>query len=232
MSRTHYALLAALVASVALGVAVAAAAGAGSSATPQRMPHSHAAHASHAVSLQNLTRSDLRALLGRQLGEHAALAMNATNLGVTGAPAFPAAGKALDRNSVALSKSIQAVYGRPAAKTFLDGRFQWRDHIRFFVDYTVALAGGDKAKQDRAVKNLQTYTVRHGAFLAKATGLPTKAVQNDLLAHVLELKGQLDAYQGKRYARAATLYQAAYAHMFETADLLANAIAKQKKLPG
>jgi hypothetical protein len=228
MARPLYALCAALVASVALG---AVAAGAFSSATPQRMPHSHASHASQAVSLQKLTRSDLRALLGRQLGEHAALAMNATNLGVTGSLAFTAASQALDRNSVALSKSIQAVYGRAAARTFLDGRFQWRDHIRFFVDYTVALAGGNKAKQSQAVKNLQTYTVRHGAFLAKATGLSAKAVQNDLLAHVLELKGQLDAYQAKRYGRAAQLYQAAYAHMFKTADLLANAIAKQKKLP-
>ncbi|HXF98117.1 MAG TPA: hypothetical protein VNJ46_05840 [Gaiellaceae bacterium] len=157
--------------------------------------------------------------------------MNATNLGVTGSPAFPAAAKALDRNSVALSKSIEAVYGKQAAKTFLDGRFQWRDHIAFFVDYTVALAKGDKRGQNRAVADLKTYTVRHGAFLAKATGLPVKAVQNDLLAHVLELKGQLDAYHAKRYAAAARLYQAAYAHMFKTGDLLADAIAKQKNLP-
>jgi hypothetical protein len=56
-------------------------------------------------------------------------------------------------------------------------------------------------------------------------------VQNDLLAHVLELKGQLDAFAGKKYPQAATLYQAAYAHMFMTGDLLAGAIAKQKNLP-
>ena len=48
--------------------------------------HDHSSHAS-----AQLTQSDLRALLGRQLGEHAALAMNATNLGVIGSPAFPAA---------------------------------------------------------------------------------------------------------------------------------------------
>jgi hypothetical protein len=230
MRRTLYALIVAVAAAAALAIGVISAT-AGSSSTPAETPHLHASHSAGTASPRGLTRSDLRALLGRQLGEHAALAMNATNLGVTGSPAFPAAAKALDRNSVALSGSIRAVYGRPAAKTFLDGRFQWRDHIRFFVDYTVALAAGNKAKQDRAVKNLQTYAARHGAFLGKATGLPVKAVQNDLGAHILELKGQLDAYQGKRYARAATLYRAAYAHMFKTADLLANAIAKQKKLP-
>ena len=230
MTRTMLGLVGALVTMAALAVGVVAAT---AGPAEPRAAHSHVVHsndAGRAVSLQGLTKSDLRALLGRQLGEHAALAMNATNLGVIGSPAFPAAGAALDRNSVAISKSIAAVYGTQAAKVFLDGRFQWRDHVKFFVDYTVALAQGDRAAQSRAVKNLQVYTVRHGAFLAKATGLPTRAVQNDLLAHVLQLKGQLDAYHAKRYGRAAELYRAAYAHMFETADLLAGAIAKQKGL--
>ncbi len=180
---------------------------------------------------QGLTQSDLRALLGRQLGEHAALAMNATNLGVIGSPAFPAAAKALDRNSVALSKSITAVYGKAAGKAFLDGKFQWRAHIGFFVDYTVAVAKKDMAGQKKAVANLQRYTVEHGKLLGGATGLPPKAVQADLLVHVLELKAQLDAYANKQYAKAANLYQDAYAHMFMTGDLLAGAIAKQKNLP-
>jgi hypothetical protein len=193
---------------------------------PAATPHSHAAHAQN-----GLTQSDLRALLGRQLGEHAALAMNATNLGVIGSPAFPAAAKALDRNSVAISKSIAAVYGKAAGKAFLDGKFQWRAHVGFFVDYTVALAKKDKAGQNKAVANLQRYTVEHGKLFGGATGLPPKAVQADLLVHVLELKAQLDAYTNKQYAKAANLYQDAYAHMFMTADLLAGAIAKQKNLP-
>ena len=64
---------------------------AGSSATAAAAPHGK--HAQPAP-LQNLTESDLRALLGRQLGEHAVLAMSTTNLGVTASPAFPAAAKA------------------------------------------------------------------------------------------------------------------------------------------
>jgi hypothetical protein len=188
-------------------------------------------HSSHAHAAQGLTQSDLRALLGRQLGEHAALAMNATNLGVTGSKAFPAAAKALDRNSVALSKSIATVYGKGAGTAFLNGRFQWRDHIRFFVDYTVAVAKKDRAGQNKAVANLKRYTLEHGKLLGGATGLAPKAVQADLLQHVLELKAQLDAYAKGQYTRAANLYQDAYAHMFMTADLLADAIAKQKDLP-
>jgi hypothetical protein len=226
MRRTAYALSALVGALSLLVVGVVSATAGSAQSTPAATPHSHASH-----SQSGLTQSNLRALLGRQLGEHAALAMNATNLGVIGSPAFPAAAKALDRNSVALSKSITAVYGRPAGKAFLDGEFQWRAHVGFFVDYTVAVAKKDRAGQNKAVANLKRYTVEHGKLLGGATGLPPKAVQADLLIHVLELKGQLDAYANKQYAKAASLYQDAYAHMFMTADLLANAIAKQKNLP-
>ena len=58
-----------------------------------------------------LTASDLRNTLNQLLGEHAVLAMNATNLGVKGSKAFPAAAKALDRNSVELSQAIGSIYG-------------------------------------------------------------------------------------------------------------------------
>jgi hypothetical protein len=178
----------------------------------------------------SVTASDLRALLGKQFGEHAALAMNATNAGVSGSKSFASIAAALDRNSVAISKSIGSVYGAGAAKTFLDGKFMWRDHVKFFVDYTVSLAKKDKAGQSKAVANLQTYTVRFGDFLAGATGLPKLAVRNDLLGHILELKAQLDAYAKGQYGKAATLYRNAYDHMFMTADLVAGAIAKQKGL--
>jgi hypothetical protein len=191
--------------------------------------HDHAKHA-HGRTAATITSSDLRALLGKQFGEHAALAMNATNAGFAGSKAFPSIAAALDRNSVAISKSIGSVYGAGAAKTFLDGRFMWRDHVTFFVDYTVALAKRDKAGQAKAVANLQTYTVRFGDFLAGATGLPKLAVRNDLLGHILELKAQLDAYAKGQYGKAATLYRNAYDHMFMTADLVAGAIAKQKGL--
>lgn len=211
-------------AATALTVGVIAATAGNSSSG--RSGHVHAAHATTTT----LTASDLRSLLGRLLGEHAVLAMNATNAGVTGSKSFPAAAKALDRNSVELSKAIGSVYGAKAAKTFLDGPFQWRAHIGFFVDYTVALAKKDMAGQNKAVANLKTYTVKHGDFLAGATGLPKLAVRNDLLGHVLELKTQLDAYAGRNYAKATNAYRAAYHHMFMTGDLLAGAIAKQKNL--
>ena len=177
-----------------------------------------------------LTAADLRVTLDNLFGEHAVLAMNATNAGITGSKAFPAAAKTLDDNSVALSKAIASVYGAKAGQTFLNGKFMWRDHIKFFVDYTVAKSKQDMAGQNKAVNGLKQYTVVFGNFLAGATGLPKLAVRNDLLGHVLELKGQLDDYAAGNYTKAATDYHAAYNHMFMTGDLVAGAIAKQKNL--
>jgi hypothetical protein len=179
---------------------------------------------------KTMTAADLRVALDNLFGEHAVLAMNATNAGVTGSKSFPAAAKALDNNSVALSKAIASVYGAKAGQTFLNGKFMWRAHIKFFVDYTVATAKKDKAGQTKAVNNLKRYTVVFGDFLAGATGLPKLAVRNDLLGHVLELKGQLDAYAAGNYGMASSKYHAAYNHMFMTGDLVAGAIAKQKNL--
>ena len=177
-----------------------------------------------------LTAESLRVSLDNLFAEHAVLAMNATNAGVSGSKSFPAAAKALDNNSVALSKAIASVYGAKAGNTFLNGKDMWRAHINDFVAYTVATAKHDKAGQAKAVANLKQYTVTFGNFLSTATGLPKLAVQNDLLGHVLELKGQLDDYAAGNYTKAATDYHAAYNHMFMTADLVAGAIAKQKHL--
>src|SRR3954451_8438814 len=47
---------------------------------------------------------DLRVQLDSLLGEHALLAVRATQLGYSGSKAFPALAKELDRNSVAISK--------------------------------------------------------------------------------------------------------------------------------
>ena len=223
------AVVAILVTSAVVAAAVAASSRT-STSTALSMPMSHSMASMPSMKQASPAAVDLRVELDNLFGEHAVLAMNATNAGVTGSKSFPAAAKALDNNSVALSKAIASVYGAKAGRMFLNGPFMWRAHIKFFVDYTVALAKHDKAGQTRAVANLKTYTVKFGDFLAGATGLPKAAVRNDLLGHVLELKGQLDAFASGKYSKATTLYHNAYNHMFMTADLVAGAIAKQKNL--
>ncbi len=208
---------------------VAAVAVAASIRSSSSQPMSHSM-SSMTMTPTSPTAADLRVKLDNLFGEHAVLAMNAMNAGVTGSKPFPAAAKALDMNSVALSKAIASVYGAKAGRTFLNAPFMWRAHINFFVAYTVAVAKHDQRGKAKAMANLRMYTVKFGDFLAGATGLPKQAVRNDLLGHVLELKGQLDAFQSKHYAKATTLYHGAYNHMFMTGDLVAGAIVKQKHL--
>lgn len=221
--RFNRIITAALAALVVSGLLVAGAIAASSNSTTT---HSMAGMSKSTAS----PAGDLRVALAQQFGQHAVLAMNATNAGITGSKSFPAAAAALDKNSVALSKSIASVYGAKAGQTFLNGKFMWRAHVKFFVDYTVAKSKKDTAGQNKAVANLKQYTVTFGDFLAGATGLPKMAVRNDLLSHVLQLKGQLDAYAAGNYTAAANLYNAAYNHMFMTSELVANAIIKQKNL--
>jgi hypothetical protein len=172
----------------------------------------------------------LRVALDQLLGEHALLAIQATQRGLVGGADFPAIAKQLDANSVAISKAIASIYGNAAGQEFLNGKNLWRAHIKDFVAYTVATAKGDKAGQNAAVAKLMAYIQTQAAFFAKATGLPKQALVNDLTAHVLQLKGALDDYHAKQYAKTFALVDGAYDHMFMTGSTLAGAIAAQKGL--
>lgn len=182
------------------------------------------------VALTQSQAADTQVALGRLLGEHAALAMFATQKGLDGDPDFKAIAGALDQNTVEISEVIGSVYGDEAAKEFLDGKNEWRAHINNFVSYTVATAKNDKAGQDAAVKMLGEYVTTFSTFLSNATGIDQKALANDLNAHVAQLKGQLDAYAKGDYKAAYELNRGAYAHMFMTAEILAQGIGKQQNL--
>ena len=171
--------------------------------------------------------ADLRVALDTLLGEHALLAIAATQKGLDGAEDFEAAAAALDANSVELSEAIGSVYGAEAAKQFLDGPSLWRDHIGFFVDYTVGLAKNDAAAQEEAVDNLTGYSGAFSGFLASATGLPQQALQDGIQQHIAQLKGQIDAYAAGDYEEAYRLSREAYEHMVMTGDTLAAAIVEQ-----
>jgi hypothetical protein len=180
-------------------------------------------------SMGNTTQSasDLRATLGKLMGEHALLAQFATQKGLKAEPDFAAIGAALDANAVDLSEAIGSVYGDEAAETFLDGKAMWRDHIKFFVAYTTALAKQDKPGQTKAVNDLKGYIEAFSGFLADATGLPQAALRTSITEHVQQLKGQIDAYAAGDYAKAYMLLREANAHMWMTGDTLAAAIVKQ-----
>ncbi len=169
--------------------------------------------------------SDLRAILNNGLTEHVDLAAAATRAGFDGQPQFEASAKALDNNSVALSKAIGSVYGADAEKRFLE---IWRSHIGFFVDYTVAAKTGDMAGMDKAVQNLMGYVEAFSSFLSQANpNLPNDVLQAKVTDHVLQLKGAVDAYGAGDYAKSYALQAEASEHMAMTADTLSSAIVKQ-----
>jgi hypothetical protein len=168
----------------------------------------------------------LRASLNTLFQEHVYLAAAATNAALGGREGeFKAAAGALDENSLAIGKTIGSVYGADAEKAFLP---LWRRHIGFAVDYTVGVASGDRAKQDKAVNDLVGYSQDFGAFLSGANPNLPKSVVADLVKHhVVTLKGVIDAQAAKDQAKAYTALRAAAGHMSMIADPLAEAIVKQ-----
>lgn len=163
--------------------------------------------------------ADLRAGLTAQLQEHVYLAGITISQGVgqgLDSGEFKASAATLDQNSVALSKSIESVYGADAGKQFLA---LWRDHIGFFVNY----AKGDKG----AEKDLDGYRAEFGAFLAGANpNLTEMAVADELKPHVSSVIAVIDSLKAKDGKTFDLLRQAA-SHMPMTAGVLAGAIAKQ-----
>ena len=170
--------------------------------------------------------SDLRTGYNVLLAEHVYLAAAATSAALGGRKAeLDAAAASLDANSRDLATSLGSVYGADAEKAFLP---LWRRHIGFVVDYTVGAAGGDRAKQDKAVGDLVAYTQDFGAFLSSANPNLPKSVVADLVKHhVVTLKEVIDAQAAKDPARAYTAVRGAAGHMSQIADPLAEAIVKQ-----
>src|SRR3546814_10608192 len=99
------------------------------------------------------------------------------------APAVVSAVDTLDANSVALSEAISSVYGEEGGAQFLE---LWRNHIGFFVEYTLGGATGDTAMQEAAGQKLDDYRADFGAFIESATDgeLTGDVVAENLQMHV------------------------------------------------
>jgi hypothetical protein len=174
--------------------------------------------------------ADVRATLTAQLQEHVYLAGTAiaTAVGDGGdleAPATASAVATLDENSVALSETVASVYGEAGGEQFLA---LWRDHIGFFVEYTLAGAGGDAEGQEQARADLDGYRAEFGAFIEGATegGLPADAVAEELVVHVESVFDTIDAVlEGSPDVY--PLLKEAAGHMPGTANVLAGAIVDQ-----
>ena len=224
-------------AAVVVGVALAATACGGSSGTDegaQGTAASPSATGSDAVVGQAATTTKaaaLRAGLTYLLEEHVQLAGIATGTAIAKKgdlkdPAVQGAVKALDANSVALSKAVGSAYPM-AEEPFLAS---WRQHIGFFVDYTLGKATKNAAMVDKAKTDLDGYRTSFGQLINSVVPeLPADAVANELKPHVASLFTAIDAVVAGDPTAFAKL-QTAAGHMPGTAATLAGGIAENAKL--
>ena len=97
-------------------------------------------------------------------------------------PSFQAAATELDNNS----QAIAAVIGSVDADSEEPFLALWREHIGFFVDYAVAVAGNDEAGKQAALDALEGYGDQAGNFFEGLSGgvITTDAVKGSLAKHV------------------------------------------------
>jgi hypothetical protein len=108
----------------------------------------------------------LRATLTSLLSDHVWLAGNALDTAVQKKgdlkdPQVVGAVKASDANSVALAEAIGSVYP-DAEKPFLAS---WRQHIGFFVNYTLGKATKDDKQVAKAKADLDAYRTSFGELI-------------------------------------------------------------------
>ena len=175
----------------------------------------------------------LRATLTSLLSDHVWLAGNALDTAVQKKgdlkdPQVVGAVKALDANSVALAKTVGSVYP-DGEKPFLAS---WRQHIGFFVNYTLGKATKDDKQVAKAEADLDAYRTSFGELINSVIPeLPADAVAGELKPHVQSLYAAIDASVAGKADYQTKLSMAAD-HMAMTAEVLAGGIAKNKGLDG
>ena len=218
-------------ATVALTLATVACGTADDSPTASAPTATHSMSPSTGTGGTATAAADLRAALTNLLADHVWLAGNALETAVLAGgdltkPDVKGAVAALDENSVALSKAVGGLYP-DAEKPFLAS---WRQHIGFFVEYTLGKATKDDAKVEKAKKDLDGYRTSFGQLINSVVPeLPADAVANELTPHVSTLFAAIDAMVGGK-TDVQSLLIAATSHMPMTAAALAGGIAKNKGL--
>ncbi|NNE72901.1 MAG: hypothetical protein HKN26_04495 [Acidimicrobiales bacterium] len=175
----------------------------------------------------NSVPAETRAVLTSLLQEHVYLAGIALEQAVEYGgdlehPTVVAAVGALDENSVALSDVVASVAGDENGEAFLG---LWREHIGFFVEYTLGRATGDDARADQARTDLDGYKQAAGAFFEEITAgeLPADALVANLDGHTETVFATIDSLVAGDADIFANLRMAAM-HMDGSANALATAI--------
>jgi hypothetical protein len=162
---------------------------------------------------------DLRVALGRILGEHAFLLMEAMRAGDDAEQTVFES--ALGENSTALIGAIAGIYGDAAGERFGD---VWDQHVRLLLEYGTAAREGDTEALTTARDGLSTYMAQLGRLLADLNpSLDAAQEAQALQAHI----DQITAFAEGDYAEAYASHRMAFSHMFELGDHLALEIVRQ-----
>jgi hypothetical protein len=173
----------------------------------------------------------LRATPTSLLSDHVWLAGNALDTAVQKKgdlkdPQVVGAVKALDANSVALAEAIGSVYP-DAEKPFLAS---WRQHIGFFVNYTLGKATKNDKQVAKAKADLNAYRTSFGQLINSVIPeLPADGVAEELVPHVNTLFAAVDADVAVKADYQTKLTKAAD-HMPMTAAILASGIVANKNI--
>lgn len=163
----------------------------------------------------------LRSELGKLLGEHVVLVVDATRSSVTNASDFNAAADALNGNTRDLAGAINVLFGKAAAASF---QSLWADHVDNIMAYTAAVVSHDNKRRDDALAKLKGFETRFAAFLDTATQrrLNSKSLADALVMHDEMLLKQADTFAAKQYQQAHDIADSTYSSMFDLAGQLAN----------
>ena len=124
-----------------------------------------------------------------------------------------------------LVDAIGSVYGSEVGTAF-DGLWRSEKHIPQFVAYTQAVAKGDDAGKQAALKELTDYATTFGTTLNQVNeNLPVDAVTQDIVMHATTLTAVIDAQKAGDPAAGAVAHSRC-AHG-TTADVLAAATVKK-----
>jgi hypothetical protein len=216
---------------ISVTTAALLAAGCTSSTTSGTSAAPHGNSATSATAPGASPAANLRATLTALLSDHVWLAGNALQTAVLNggdlkAPAVAGAVAALDANSVALAQTLGSLYP-DAEKPFLAS---WRQHIGFFVNYTLGKATKDAAMVSKARSDLDGYRTSFGQLINSVIPeLPADAVAKELIPHVQTLFDAIDAAVAGSPNFQTKLATAAE-HMVMTAAVLTSGIVANKKI--
>jgi hypothetical protein len=165
----------------------------------------------------------LRSTLGRIMGEHFELVVDAMRSGMAGAPDFLGVTGALNANTQALAEAVDSLYGPDRAAAFNQA---WATHIDALVHYAVAVSERNQAAGHAAIAEMEQIRPVLATAFSELTGgrVPVDTAAATLSAHEGHLVRQLDAYAERSYTEAHQLSNEGYHHMFDAAAALAGGI--------